>query len=82
MSEDEFTGVMPEEVCALRNDTEPPGNLELLVTDCAGESENPEPEVICTCCSSCTGGPELPIDLTEKLPINFTVAMRASNDTP
>lgn len=79
MNDNDLTGVMPDEVCALRT----PGVLSVLVTDCAGEN----PEVICTCCSTgCTGGlEELPIDLTEKLSINFTLAdeaMRTFNGTP
>ena len=81
---------MLDEVCALRNNTIPPGapgGLSVLVADCAGEN----PEVICTCCSSCAGGLQLqeangmPIDLTAKLPINFTLAdeaMRTFNGTP
>ena len=83
MSDNDITGEMPDEVCALRT----PGLLSVLVTDCAGEN----PEVICTCCSSCAGGLQLqeangmPIDLTAKLPINFTLAdeaMRTFNGTP
>jgi len=81
MGDNDLTGVMPDEVCALRV---PFGQLSDLVTDCAGET----PQVVCPCCSACTGGPqaiELPIDLTEKLPINFTLAdeaMRTFNGTP
>ncbi len=84
MSANDLTGVMPDEVCALRNNTVPPGVLGVLVTDCAGDP----PEVVCPCCSTCSGGTQaiqLPIDLTEKLPINFTLAdeaMRTSNGTP
>lgn len=46
----DFTGVMPAEVCANRNNTNPPGFLGTLVADC-----NPpnNPEVECSCCSSC-----------------------------
>mmetsp|Transcript_20352 Transcript_20352/g.48391 ORF Transcript_20352/g.48391 Transcript_20352/m.48391 type:complete len:551 (+) Transcript_20352:425-2077(+) len=46
-----FVGQMPDEVCALRG---PPvtadGNLVVLSSDCGG----PNPEIICTCCSTCT----------------------------
>lgn len=49
LSANELTGEMPEEVCARRNNTVPPGVLGVLVTDCAG----PDPEVECACCSSC-----------------------------
>ena len=44
---DEFTGVMPEEVCALRR-----LSLIELVADCAGEI----PKVECDCCTKCTDG--------------------------
>eukprot|EP00804_Cyclotella_cryptica_P023537 CCRYP_012159-RB/>CCRYP_012159-RB protein AED:0.37 eAED:0.37 QI:235/1/1/1/1/1/4/317/483 len=46
----DFTGVMPQEVCANRNNTNPPGFLGTLVADC-----NPpnDPEVECSCCTSC-----------------------------
>mmetsp|Transcript_37952 Transcript_37952/g.70151 ORF Transcript_37952/g.70151 Transcript_37952/m.70151 type:complete len:485 (+) Transcript_37952:123-1577(+) len=49
LSDNDLTGEMPSEVCALRNNTSPPGVLGVLVTDCSG---NP-PEVDCPCCSSC-----------------------------
>jgi len=49
LSANDLTGEMPEEVCANRNNTVPPGVLGVLVTDCAG----PDPEVECACCSSC-----------------------------
>ena len=49
LSVNDLTGTMPEEVCALRNNTSPPGVLGVLVTDCAGDP----PEVECPCCSSC-----------------------------
>ena len=49
LSENDLTGVMPPEVCALRNTTSPPGVLGVLVTDCAGDA----PPVSCPCCSSC-----------------------------
>ena len=49
LSVNALTGEMPEEVCALRNNTSPGGVLGVLVTDCSG---NP-PEVDCPCCSSC-----------------------------
>lgn len=49
LSDNDLTGVMPEEVCALRNNSATPGDLGVLVTDCAG---NP-PKVNCPCCSSC-----------------------------
>ena len=74
LNDNDFSGSLPFEVCALRenNDNESPGQL---VADCAGET----PKVECDCCTSCTsGGEELPIDLTEKLPIN----LRTSNGTP
>lgn len=49
-NDNDFTGVMPAEVCANRNNTSPPGFLGTLVVDC-----NPpnDPEVECSCCSSC-----------------------------
>jgi len=49
-NDNDFTGVMPSEVCANRNNTSPPGLLGTLVSDC-----NPpgNPEVECSCCSSC-----------------------------
>ena len=49
LSDNDITGVMPSEVCALRNNTSPPGVLGVLVTDCGGE----DPKVDCPCCSSC-----------------------------
>jgi len=49
LSANEITGTMPAQVCALRNNTSPPGVLGVLVTDCAGDP----PEVTCPCCSSC-----------------------------
>ncbi|KAL3804686.1 hypothetical protein HJC23_008501 [Cyclotella cryptica] len=49
LSDTNLSGTMPAEVCANRNNTNPPGNLGVLVSDCAG---NPPP-VVCTCCTSC-----------------------------
>ncbi|KAL7521329.1 hypothetical protein ACHAWX_006010, partial [Stephanocyclus meneghinianus] len=49
LSDTNLSGTMPDEVCANRNNTNPPGNLGVLVSDCAG---NPPP-VVCTCCTSC-----------------------------
>jgi len=49
LSDTDLFGTMPAEVCANRNNTNPPGNLGVLVSDCAG---NPPP-VECTCCTSC-----------------------------
>lgn len=50
MGDNNFVGIMPPEVCALRNNTEPAGVLQGLVVDCSP----PDPEVECSCCSSCT----------------------------
>jgi len=49
-NDNDFTGVMPTEVCANRNNTNPPGKMGTLVADC-----NPpnDPEIECSCCSSC-----------------------------
>jgi hypothetical protein len=49
LSSTDLTGAMPDEVCANRNTTNPPGNLGVLVSDCAGNT----PKVDCSCCSSC-----------------------------
>mmetsp|Transcript_17969 Transcript_17969/g.36120 ORF Transcript_17969/g.36120 Transcript_17969/m.36120 type:complete len:499 (+) Transcript_17969:130-1626(+) len=49
-NDNDLTGTMPLEVCALRNNTDPPGFLGTLVVDC-NPPENPEVE--CSCCSSC-----------------------------
>ncbi|KAL7470064.1 hypothetical protein ACHAXS_010319 [Conticribra weissflogii] len=49
-NDNDLTGTMPLEVCALRNNTNPPGFLGTLVVDC-NPPENPEVE--CSCCSSC-----------------------------
>lgn len=49
LSSTDLTGAMPDEVCANRNTTNPPGNLGVLVSDCAGNI----PKVDCSCCSSC-----------------------------
>jgi len=49
LSVNDLTGTMPAEVCANRNNTIPPGNLGVLVSDCSGDP----PEVVCSCCSSC-----------------------------
>ena len=43
MSDNDLTGTMPAEVCALRNNTSPPGVLGVLVTDCGGDA----PKVDC-----------------------------------
>lgn len=49
-NDNDLTGVMPADVCALRNNTSPPGFLGTLVADC-----NPpeDPQIECSCCSSC-----------------------------
>lgn len=52
LSDNDITGEMPQEVCALRNTTNPNGVLGVLVTDCGG----PNPQVSCSCCSSCSEG--------------------------
>lgn len=49
-NDNDLVGTVPAEVCANRNNTNPPGMLGTLVVDC-----NPpdSPEVECSCCSSC-----------------------------
>lgn len=42
----ELTGVAPENICVLREDS---GTLANYTTDCA----EPKPQVTCTCCSEC-----------------------------
>ena len=52
LHENRLTGIIPESVCENRNNSETPGLLETLTSDCGG----PFPEVVCGCCSDCQAG--------------------------
>jgi len=70
-------GSMPTEICDNRNNTSPPGFLGTLVADC-----NPpdNPEVECSCCSSCNV-----ISMQQEFDINGNVSpiqLLRSNDEP
>jgi len=46
-----LSGSMPNEICALRTDAVPAGQLSVLTADCGGAT----PEVSCSCCTFCHG---------------------------
>jgi len=56
LSFNDLTGTMPSSICALRNNSMPPGNLVSLHADCVIPPD--PPEIICTagCCTQCTFG--------------------------
>lgn len=43
------------EICALRDNAVPPGNLATLISDCDGD-EAQTPQILCDCCTDCRLG--------------------------